>query len=106
MPRQDRHQQKSDRNPDNRRDRDSGHNREIERNMAAFEKHLPALVHRYKWQYAVLRKQAIVGIYDTLHDAHLSADKLYADGVYSIQKITQTPENLGIFSNAGLHTQP
>ena len=59
--------------------------------MAAFEKHLPALVHQHNGQYTVLRKQAIVGIYDTLHDAHLSADKLYADGVYSIPKMTQTP---------------
>lgn len=78
---------------------------EIERNMAAFELKLPELVLTHHGKYAVLRHQAVSGIYDTLHDAHLSAEQQYTDGLYSIQKITQHPENLGIFSHAGLHAQ-
>ena len=74
---------------------------EIERNMAAFELKLPELVLTHHGKYAVLRHQAVRGIYDTLHDAHLSAEQHYTDGLYSIQKITQRPESLGIFSHAG-----
>lgn len=78
---------------------------EIERNMAAFELKLPELVRTHHGKYAVLRHQAVSGIYDALHDAHLSAKQQYTDGLYSIQKITQHPENLGIFSHAGPHAQ-
>ena len=78
---------------------------EIEHNMIAFELKLPELVLAHHGKYAVLRHQAVRGIYDTLHDAHLSAEQQYTDGLYSIQKITQHPESLGIFSHAGPHAQ-
>ena len=73
--------------------------------MIAFELKLPELVLAHHGKYAVLRHQAVRGIYDTLHDAHLSAEQQYTDGLYSIQKITQHPESLGIFSHAGPHAQ-
>ena len=78
---------------------------QIERNMVAFEKTLPDLVRSHHGKYAVLRHQTVTGLYDTLHDAHLSAEQHYTDGLYSIQKITTHPENLGIFSHAGPQSQ-
>ena len=79
---------------------------QIERNMVAFEKTLPELLQSHHGKYAVLRHQAVTGLFDTLRDAHLSAEHQYTDGLYSIQKITQTPENLGILSHAGPQPQP
>ena len=78
---------------------------QIERNMVAFEKTLPDLVRSHHGKYAVLRHQTVTGLYDTLHDTHLSVEQHYTDGLYSTQKITTHPENLGIFSHAGPQSQ-
>ena len=71
---------------------------EIDRNLEAFKAQLPALLEHHKGRYALMRHQEIVGVYDTIRDAQLTGRKFYEDGLFSIQKVTAEPVNLGFFS--------
>lgn len=73
---------------------------EIDRNLEAFKAQLPALLEQHKGRYALLRHQEIVGVYDTIRDAQLTGRTFYEDGLFSIQKVTAEPVNLGFFSYA------
>ena len=74
--------------------------REIDQNLEYFQTRLPELIADHRDRYALLRKQEIVGIYDTLRDAKMTGDRFFPDGIFSIQKITDQSRDLGIFSHA------
>lgn len=73
---------------------------EIDRNLEAFKAQLPALLEQHKGRYALMRRQEIVGVYDTIRDAQLTGRTFYEDGLFSVQKVTSEPVNLGFFSHA------
>jgi len=75
-------------------------NAEIDRNLFAFLPRLPALLPEHEGSFAVLRHQQIVGIHAKLSDALKAADIAFADGLFSIQRVTAKPVELGMFSNA------
>ncbi len=72
---------------------------QVDKNYEAFQKALPTL-QAHAGKYALLRDEEIIAIYDTLSDAVATAEKFYPDGLYSIQKITADPVDLGYFSHA------
>ena len=73
----------------------------IEINLRFFRTLLPSLINEHRGRYALLRDETLVGVYDTVRDAKLTADRFFEDGNYSIQQITETPVNLGFYSHAG-----
>lgn len=77
----------------------SKHQEQVDKNYEAFQKALPTL-QAHAGKHALLRDGEIVAIYDTLGDAVATAEKFYQDGMYSIQKVTADPVDLGYFSHA------
>jgi hypothetical protein len=73
---------------------------EIDRNLEFFETKLPELLSANEDRFALLHDQQIVGIYDSLGDAQTAGEKLYPDGIFSIQKVTEKPLELGAYSYA------
>ncbi len=73
---------------------------EIDENLKFFRDRLPSLIVDHSGKYALIRHREIMGIYDTVVDAQLSGAKFYDDGIFSVQKISDEPINLGIFTNA------
>ena len=73
----------------------------IDENYAAFRKALPGIMQRQAGRFALMRHAEIVDFLDTAADAATLGKHLYEDGEFSIQKVTQTPVNLGRFSYIG-----
>ena len=74
--------------------------REIQRNLFAFRPRLPDLLPEHEGSFAILRDQEIAGIYERLSEALKDAQGRFADGLFSIQRITDKPQELGMFSSA------
>ena len=77
----------------------SNHQTEVERNFARFKELLPTLGSS-NGKFALMRHGDIIQVYDTFTDALNTAVAFYADGIYSIQKITDKPIDLGLRSRA------
>lgn len=73
---------------------------EIEANLQFFRTKLPELLAGHRGRYALLRRQEVVGIYDTVRDAKMTGDRFFSDGLFSIQKIEDQPVDLGFYSHA------
>jgi hypothetical protein len=73
---------------------------EIDGNLQAFRQQLPKLMGAHRDKYALLRHGEVVGIYDTALDAQTAGRKIYRDELFSIQKVSDEPLELGVFSNA------
>lgn len=74
---------------------------EIERNFVAFERLLPELMKSSRGEFALIRHQAITGIHTKLRDALRTGHDAFPDGIFSVQKITDEPVDLGYFSHVG-----
>lgn len=74
--------------------------KQIEDNLFAFLPKLPELLPKHEGSYALLRNQKIEGIYKRLSDALKAAHQNFQDGLYSIQPITNRPQELGMFNSA------
>ncbi len=72
---------------------------EINDNFDAFQKMLPDLLkdHYNENKYALMRDKKVVAIYSTAQDAVQTGRIFYDDGLYSVQKITDVPIDLGFF---------
>jgi hypothetical protein len=47
-----------------------------------------------------MRNQETVGCFDTARDAFLSGQKLFADGLFSVQEVVDVLVDQGFFSHA------
>ena len=74
--------------------------REIDTNLVFFETKLQDLLRHHRDRYVLLREASIAGIYDTIRDAQTAASSLFADGKFSVQKVTDRPVQLGVYSYA------
>ncbi|MXX00041.1 MAG: hypothetical protein F4Z79_00230 [Acidimicrobiia bacterium] len=72
----------------------------VDRNYAAFAALLPDLLRGNAGQWALLRNENLEAIFDTVRDAHTAGQKLYPDGLFSIQEIRPGAVDLGWFSHA------
>ena len=74
--------------------------REVEANYAAFQEKLPELISSQHGKLALMRGGEIVELLDTARDAYLSGQRLYGDGLFSVQEVTDIPIDLGFYSHA------
>jgi hypothetical protein len=74
--------------------------REIQRNLFAFLPRLKSLLPEHEGSFAVLRNQEIIGIHRKLSEALRDAQAQFEDGLFSIQRVTDKPVELGMFSSA------
>lgn len=69
--------------------------KEIDKNYELFLKELPNIINLYNNKYALLKNSEIIDYFDTMDDAIKYAKIRFEDGLYSIQKVNETPVNLG-----------
>jgi hypothetical protein len=73
---------------------------EVRRNFEFFQRALPKLMADHAGKFALIRDCKIVSFYDTAMDANTAGSQLYADNLFSIQKVTDVIGDLGFYSHA------
>ena len=73
---------------------------EIARNFDAFQRTLAAILPMQRNRFALLRHGAVVGFFDKPGAADAAGALQFADGLYSIQQVTDEPVELGLYANA------
>jgi hypothetical protein len=73
---------------------------QVNLNFEAFQVLLPTILPLYRDKYALMKDGKAVGFYSTLEDVYMTADQFYRDQPFSVQKVTETPIDLGFFSHA------
>jgi len=74
------------------------HRREIDRNFAAFTKQLDQYLMQHQDKYALMRDGEVRSFFLTWQDAYNTGNLLFEDGIFSVQRVTKTPVDLGFFS--------
>ncbi|MGH2569421.1 MAG: hypothetical protein ACRDGA_13870, partial [Bacteroidota bacterium] len=74
--------------------------KEIEDNYKAFEKKLPDLLQAHGGKFALMRHGEITDFFDTARDAFTTGQRIYEDGLFSVQEVVEVPIDLGFFSRA------
>jgi hypothetical protein len=70
-------------------------NEEVDRNYEAFKKVLGSLLPQHRDKLALMRDEQIVGFFDTPREALETGHERFADGIFSIQDVTDDPLFLG-----------
>lgn len=73
---------------------------EIARNFDAFQRSLAAILPTQQNRFALLRDGSIIGFFDKAGAADAAGAARFADGIYSIQQVTNEPVELGLYANA------
>jgi hypothetical protein len=73
---------------------------EIDRNLEFFLKKLPEFLETQSGKFALIRNQEVFGFYETVIDAQAVGESLFPDGLFSVQKVTDSSIDLGFFSHA------
>lgn len=73
---------------------------EITQNFDAFQRSLAAILPMQRNRFALLRHGAIIGFFDKPGNADDEGAKRFADGIYSIQQVTDEPVELGLYAHA------
>jgi hypothetical protein len=73
---------------------------EVDRNYEVFCQILPTIIEQHRGQYALMKNKEIVTYFTTPIDARAAAEKLFPDGIFSIQQVTDIAINLGYLSYA------
>jgi hypothetical protein len=73
---------------------------QVDKNFEAFQTLLPAILPLYQDEFALMKDDELVGFYSTLEDAYMTANKFLHDQPFSVQRVTETPVDLGFFSHA------
>ena len=74
--------------------------REVDRNFKQFQKLLPDLLKQHPGKYALMKDGEVVEVFDTARDAYAAGNKIYSDGLFSIQHVADASIDLGFFSHA------
>jgi hypothetical protein len=74
--------------------------REIEENFRAFEGLLSTLLPDRAGQFALLRHRTLVEVFPTAIEALMEGQERFADGLFSVQRVTDRPLDLGFLSYA------
>ena len=74
--------------------------REIDDNLEFFLAEFPRLKQNHFGKFALLKDKELVAVFDTAEDAQTAGARFFEDGLFSIQKIDDTPANLGSYSFA------
>jgi hypothetical protein len=76
----------------------AAHLAEVDANFAEFEKNLPLLLREHAGKYALYRRRGVIEFFDTFADACRAGRKLYSDGIFSVQDVTDHKNDLGWYS--------
>lgn len=74
--------------------------REVDFNFDVFAQQLPALMPSHEGEYVLMRNGAMISFHPTASAAVAAGRAEYADGIFSIQEVTDRPIDLGFFSHA------
>ena len=72
---------------------------EVDRNYDAFMRVLGSILDEHRDQLALMRDGEIVGYFDKPGDAYRAGLERFADGIFSIQEVTDEPIDLGFWSH-------
>lgn len=72
---------------------------EIEKNFNAISQRLNEYMPLHANKYALMRHGEVVEFYSRWEDAYKTGRKFYDDGLFSVQKVTNVPIDLGFFSH-------
>ena len=78
----------------------SDRQRQVDENYEAFKKLLPDLLLSKAGKSALLRDGELIEVFDSMADAERAGRRLYEDGLFSVQRITDQKVDLGYFSHA------
>lgn len=78
---------------------------QVKLNYKVFSEKLPELIKNHENKYALIRDGKIIEICDSLENAYTIAWERFEDDLFSVQKITDAPVNLGIFSSRVLNIE-
>jgi hypothetical protein len=73
---------------------------EVRRNYEAFVQKLPEILSLHRGKFALMHDADVVEFFDTAADAFRAGRKLYTEGRFSIQEVTDAVADLGFFSHA------
>lgn len=71
---------------------------EVDRNYEAFQRLLPTILNDHRGKCALMREGQIVTYFTTPVDARAAGEKLFPDGLFSVQQVTDIAIDLGYFS--------
>jgi hypothetical protein len=74
--------------------------REIDQNFQFFQGFVASLLPEKFGQFALLRARKVIGVYPRVADAMVAGHGSFADGIFSVQKVTDRPLDLGFLSHA------
>ena len=72
--------------------------KEIDANFEAFSKNLDQYMAQHRDKYALMRDGAVTSFFLSWQDAYNAGNLIYDDAIFSVQKVTRTPVDLGFFS--------
>jgi hypothetical protein len=72
---------------------------EVDRNYDAFMRVLGSILQDHRDKLALMHNGEIVAFYETPREALEAASERFADGVWSIQEVTDEPLDLGFWSH-------
>ena len=70
---------------------------EVERNYHYFKSRVDDLMAEHEGRFALIRYQEIVGYHLDFFAAILAGRERFADGLFSVQEVTTTPEFISAF---------
>ena len=73
---------------------------QVDLNYQEFLKELPSIIKAHKDEYALMQDGKILSFYTTIEDAKTTGKKFLAGQLFSIQRVTDVPIDLGYFSHA------
>jgi hypothetical protein len=76
---------------------------EVDRNYDVFMRMLRSLLPEHRDEYALMRDGKIVAFFVKPGDAYRTGVDNFADGIFSIQEVTDEPIDLGFWSHVALH---
>jgi hypothetical protein len=76
------------------------HQRQVQQNYESFLLRVSQLVVTHRGKFALMHDREIIEFFDTARDAYIAGQKIFPDGIFSVQEVTETPADLGFFSHA------
>ncbi|HVL30164.1 MAG TPA: hypothetical protein VM326_05550 [Sphingomicrobium sp.] len=73
--------------------------REVDRNYDVFNRMLKELLPKHRDEYALMRDGKIIAFFEKPGDANRAGVEAFADGIFSIQEVTDEPIDLGFWSH-------
>ena len=77
--------------------------KEMQGNYHAFQSVVASLIVDHEGEFALLHDGQIVAVFDRPADAAMEGYRRFADGLFSIQKVTDKVVDLGFLSNGSDH---